>query len=73
MDIREYFKEAIAEAKKPSKERGAIIYSCSIPAQRWFGKDGIYRFLTDEYIDAMPEDELKLKLATFIANCYRQR
>lgn len=73
MDIREYFKEAVAEAKRPSSERGGIFHSCSI-SEGWFtSKHGHYRHLTDTYIDNLPEDKLKQELALFIAYCYRQR
>ena len=74
--LRQYFKDVVAEAKRHSSERGeqngGVLHSCTIP-QSWFAKSGPYHHLTDYSIDNMQLGHLKMQLALFIANCYRQR
>lgn len=76
--VRQFFKDVIAEAKRPWQQRGeqagGVIHSCSIPTD-WFNakKRGVYASYTDEFIDQLPLQECKFRLALFIANCYRQR
>lgn len=78
MSLRAYFKEAIAEAKKPSSERGAIFHCCGIDPS-WFeprqGRkaEGRLAHMNDDWVDDLSESELKLQLALFIMNMYRQR
>ena len=70
--LRAYFKEAVAEARKSPSKRGAIFHCCSIN-QSWFGKKGDLAYLTDEFIDNLGLDEVKLRLALFIMRMYQQR
>ena len=70
--LRAFFKEAVAEAKKPSVERGAIFHCCAI-SPSWFEKKGDLAYLTDEYIDNLKLDEVKQRLPLFIMRMYQQR
>lgn len=72
IDIREYFLEAIAEAKKPHSERGAILHCCAIPSD-WFNGKHPKKANLEEEVKKMSEDELKLQLALFLMSCYMQR
>lgn len=79
MDVREYFKEVVAEAVGKALRtivcdaRTGIFVCCNIPRE-WFSRNGKYRRLLDPaYIDGLEEDALKQELAWFIVDCYRQR
>lgn len=74
--IYQFFKDVVAEAKRPSDQRGisvgGVLHSCSIP-DGWFGKKGTKLYLTDQYINSLKVDECRVQLALFIQACYQQR
>lgn len=75
MDLREFFKKIVREAKGPRHEATTII-RCGSHSDSWFkttGKHpGQYAHLTDEYIDKMPLDMLQDAVLAFTMNCFRQ-
>lgn len=74
MDIREYFKELVSQAKADipyEAERPLIQYGSQ--RKSWFVGKGKYAYLTDSYIDECKIEDLKEKLVLFIKDCFKQR
>jgi hypothetical protein len=76
--VHQFFKELVAEAKGPYEAR-KVLNPCGIPIT-WFkqnlrgkGRVGKYDHYTDEYIDSLSLEDAKLRLALFVADCFRQR
>jgi hypothetical protein len=70
MDIREYFKELVFDAKH--RTEGTIISKGSQHSSEFTNK-GKYFYLTDEYIDNCPIGVLKDEIIRFTYKCFVQR
>jgi hypothetical protein len=76
MDTRELFKRLAFEAQLEKEEREfatTVLGTHGSQRPDWFKKKGKYVYLTDDYIDSLPENELTDKLILFISDCFKQR
>lgn len=71
MNIRDYLKELVKDAKGETKED--VLISCGTQKGSDFIYKGKFAYLTDTYIDTMPIQAVKNDIILLVSHCFKQR